>query len=123
VQDAHKPKVSVLFWEISIQGVNTQIPVLSPEGLHLPQSDLSVAVNRSAHLSVIGMMDDFPSVDGEPDGSAFFEQDEAVNLSGLRANSSRTGCTGTSNAARWISLLERFRSRPEAVPQDRLYSF
>jgi hypothetical protein len=26
----------------------------------------------------------------------------------------RTGCTGTSNAARWISLLERFRSRPEA---------
>jgi len=34
----------------------------------------------------------------------------------------RTGCTGTSNAARWISLLERFRSRPEAVPQDRLYS-
>jgi hypothetical protein len=52
-------------------------------------------------------------------GGFHYLRDSAHDLKPFR----RTGYTSTSNAARWIYLLERFRSRPKAVPQDRLYRY
>jgi hypothetical protein len=82
---------------------------------------------RVFRLKLFGQRKDFVTAlmnqEGEPfqcgaqsfldDGVIKWHPQDLMNLHILKPFR-RTGCTGTSNAARWISLLERFRSQPEA---------